>query len=264
MKLSNVRFGYRSGKMVIRLLLFINIISLAAEVNVADCCALDRVEPDMRTGKNSSVIIPASNIVEVGLQIMSTLEQSINARCAMFIFDMRGPLQKDMLRKKCSNSLKKACLNGNILLSEIENAFGVASVMQTEVISSSNLAEIVAMYLVFDEKKARNYALDMTLWNTAPPTCIDKTTDYKMLMTEKEKYCHMVLCGYFKGVLMQKFVSYLTQNVKIENMTSAEMRMNVNEVRFNEVAVSEKEIEFVLSVVTNQAGTACSCATALP
>jgi len=241
--------------MMVRLSLVFCAVVSASEIVGADNCQSNLVVHSEESNDFFVEVIPVTNVTEVGWEILSTLEGSIDAHCALLVYLLRQHSEKSINKEDCQKKMIEADLYGNLFKRDVENAFRVARVLKEEVFIHAELELAVSASVILNGDKKRNELRERSTILTSPPSPTmrkDWDRDYKWWMNGKERYNHMLLCAYFKSVLMRVFLNHVGQNVKMDDTVLDGMRFVKRSIRDQDVLPSNDDIDFVFYVVTNQ------------
>jgi hypothetical protein len=198
-----------------------------------------------------------NDVAEVGWVILSSLERMIDVRCGILTLSIRRNARYQMRKEYCAEGLWDAELAEEQLLEEIQNLFLYAnSVMEHEGLPLSNALEELSRHLA----NRRDFLLSEFIDKNRPPLTSppeknyydSKLTNVRDIMTNEEKYRHMVFYAHFKTVVMRIFSSVLAQNMRMKDKSdSVAMKLGDNAI-INTSKSKEVELDFVFSVITNQ------------
>jgi hypothetical protein len=198
-----------------------------------------------------------NDVSEVGWVILTSLERMIDVRCGILTLSIRRNARYQMRKECCAEGLWDAELSEEQFLEEIQDLFRYAnSLIEHEGFTLSNALKELSRHLA----NRRDFLLSEFIDKNRPPLTsppeIDysysKLTDVRDVMTNKEKYRHMVFYAHFKTVVIRIFSNVLAQNMRMKNKSDSVAVELGDNALIHASKSKEAELDFVFSVITNK------------
>lgn len=253
--------------MIIKRIIVLCMLGFAISAYCAERCPSNTLAKSKSIQHKQTTALQATNMTEVAWQILSSLERSIDVRCAVLVVSFRrldrGPINKE----DCKLRLRNAELGAAVFQSEMSDMFCYAFALQQEREASSEiLKEIASAAKIPQDRLMVTYRQMFRPFLTSPPTPDreefdrQESKEVRDLMSIEEKYRYMLLYAHFKTILASTFVRYLTQDLKMDEKGTVKILWEEEKP----IRASDDEVNFLLSVITNQTLKVKSDITPLP